>query len=155
MYMKLTSPEFEDGETIPEKFGYMGENVNPELAIEEVPDEAEALALLMEDPDAQEAAGKVWLHWLVWNIPVDQETIEEDSSPGVEGETDFRETEYNGPNPPDGEHELVFRLYALSEELELGRGEDEESFKNAVEDKVIASTELKAKYPHEHITMDQ
>jgi Raf kinase inhibitor-like YbhB/YbcL family protein len=154
-FMKLTSPEFENGEEMPEKHGYMGENVNPELHIENVPAEAKSLALAFKDPDAQDAAGKTWLHWLTWSISTDTEVIEEDSSPGIEGETDFRETEYNGPNPPDGEHVLVFKLYALREELELGKGEGLESFDNTVEDKIIEEAELKARYPHEHVTRDQ
>ncbi|MFB6100730.1 MAG: hypothetical protein ABEK16_05665 [Candidatus Nanohalobium sp.] len=41
--MKLTSPEFEDGEFMPEKYGATRENVNPPLKIEEVPEEAESL----------------------------------------------------------------------------------------------------------------
>lgn len=152
--MKLTSPEFEEGEKMPEKYGYMGENVNPELKLENVPNEAESLALVFKDPDAQDAAGKTWLHWLTWSIPAETEVIEEDSSPGIEGETDFRETEYNGPNPPDGEHVLVFELYALSESLELGRGEKLQSFENATEGKIIEKAELKVRYPHEHITKE-
>ncbi|KXA88840.1 hypothetical protein AKJ61_04075, partial [candidate division MSBL1 archaeon SCGC-AAA259B11] len=32
------------------------------------PEEAETLTLLMDDPDAMEPAGKVWDHWVVWNI---------------------------------------------------------------------------------------
>jgi Raf kinase inhibitor-like YbhB/YbcL family protein len=153
--MKLTSPEFESGEEMPEKYGYMGENVSPELNIEDVPAEAEELALVFKDPDAQDAAGKTWLHWMTWNISPDTEVIEEDSSPGIEGETDFRETEYNGPNPPDGEHVLVFTLYALTDELELGRGEKLNQFKDAIEDKVIETAELKVRYPHEHVTRDE
>lgn len=152
--MKLTSPEFDSGEEMPEKYGYMGENINPELHIEDVSDEAEELALVLKDPDAQDAAGKTWIHWLTWNIDTETEVIEEDSSPGIEGETDFRETEYNGPNPPDGEHVLVFELYALKDELELGRGETLKQFEKAIEDKVVEKTELKARYPHEHITRE-
>lgn len=152
--MKLTSPEFENGEEMPEKYGYMGENINPPLKIEDVPTQAKSLALAFKDPDAQDAAGKTWLHWLTWSIPADTETIEEDSSLGIEGETDFRETEYNGPNPPDGEHVLVFELYALKEELELGKGEKLHSFENAVEDNIIEKAELKVRYPHEHVTRE-
>lgn len=152
--MKLTSPEFDFEEKMPEKYGFMGENINPELQIENVPEEAEALALVLKDPDAQDAAGKTWLHWLIWNIPADAEIIEEDSSPGVEGETDFRETEYNGPNPPDGEHVLEFELYALTEKLELGKGEGLQEFERIVEDKVMETAVLKTRYPHDHVTRD-
>jgi Raf kinase inhibitor-like YbhB/YbcL family protein len=149
--MKLTSPEFEDGAKLPEKAGYMQENANPELEIGEVPEEAESLALMLEDPDAQEMAGKTWLHWLTWNIPPYIETIGEDESPGVEGETDFPEKGYNGPNPPDGDHTLVFRLYALDKELELEEGGREE-FEEAIKGHVIEEAELKGRWAMEHQT---
>jgi len=58
--MKLTSPEFEDSEFMPEKYGNTRKNVNPPLEIEDVPEEAESLVLIMDDPDAMEPAGKIW-----------------------------------------------------------------------------------------------
>jgi len=41
------------------------ENVNPPLSISGVSDDAESLALIMDDPDAVKPAGKVWDHWVV------------------------------------------------------------------------------------------
>jgi Raf kinase inhibitor-like YbhB/YbcL family protein len=144
--MKLTSPEFEDGEHIPEKYGNTRENVNPPLEIEDVPEEAESLVLIMDDPDAMEPAGKIWDHWTVWNIPADTRSIEEDSSPGVEGMTDFRKRGYGGPNPPDGTHTYSFRLYALDTELELPKDSDKEDVEEAMKDHVIEKTELEGKF---------
>lgn len=150
--MKISSPAFEEGKEIPEKHGYMQENISPAFDVEGVPDEAESLALVFQDPDAQEMAGKIWLHWLLWNIPADIQRLEEDSVPGVEGTTDFKETGYNGPNPPDGEHEVVFKLYALEEDLELEEGASLQEFEDAIEGKVVNTVELEAVYPHEHVS---
>ena len=36
--------------------------------------EQNLLALIMDDPDAMGAVGKVWVHWVVWNI--DPTTLE-------------------------------------------------------------------------------
>ena len=66
--MELTSSAFADGAEIPRKYGYKDENVSPPLTISGIPPKAESLALIMEDPDAKEAVGKVWVHWVVWNI---------------------------------------------------------------------------------------
>ena len=33
-----------------------------------VPEGTKSLALIMDDPDAMEAVGKVWVHWVMWNI---------------------------------------------------------------------------------------
>ncbi|WEL19945.1 YbhB/YbcL family Raf kinase inhibitor-like protein [Candidatus Nanohalococcus occultus] len=152
--MKLNAPELGDENELKEKHGYMGENVNPALQIEDVPEKANALALVFEDPDAQEMAGKTWLHWLVWNIPADTGRIESDESPGIEGTTDFKKTGYNGPNPPDGEHEVVFKLYALNEELDLQEEATLDEFEEAIGGKVVVKTELKAVYPYDHIVRD-
>jgi len=145
--MKLTSPSFEDGGRMPEKTGYMRENLNPELEIEDVPGEAESLVLIMDDPDAMEPAGKIWLHWMLWNISPDAETIGEGEAPGIEGTTDFRDTGYGRPNPPDGEHTYVFRLYALEQELDLEEGASRDELEDAIEGHVVEEAELKGRYP--------
>lgn len=144
--MKLRSPAFDHEGLLPERHGYIRENVNPELQIEEVPPGAESLALILDDPDAVEPAGKIWLHWTLWNISADTEVIEEGASPGIEGTTDFRQTGYGGPNPPDGEHTYVFRLYALDTELELGEAASRDELEAAMEGHVIEKDELKASY---------
>lgn len=144
--MKLTSPAFEDDGELPEKCGYIRENVNPPLRIENVPEDAESLALIMDDPDAMEPAGKIWLHWTLWNIPADISEIGEGESPGIEGYTDFRDTGYGGPNPPDGKHTYVFRLYALDTELGLEEGADRDDLEEAMEGHVIGEVELRGTY---------
>jgi Raf kinase inhibitor-like YbhB/YbcL family protein len=144
--MKLTSPVFEDGEFMPEKYGNTRENVNPSLEIEDVPESAESLALIMDDPDAMEPAGKIWEHWTVWNIDPSIQEIKEDSSPGVEGMTDFRKKGYGGPNPPDGVHTYYFKLYALDKELDLPEDSRKEDVEEAMEDHIIEKAELTCKF---------
>lgn len=119
--LKLTSPAFENGGKIPRKYGYTEENINPPLKIEGVPEEAHSLVLVMDDPDAKEPAGKIWDHWVVWNIPVKVNEIKEDSLPmgAQEGKNDFGKRGYGGPNPPDKEHTYKFKLYALDNTLDL------------------------------------
>lgn len=144
--MKLSSPEFNDGEQIPERHGYMKDNTNPVLEIREVPDDAESLVLLMDDPDAVEPAGKIWDHWTVWNIPPETEKVEEDGSPGTEGMTDFRKTGYNGPNPPDRPHTYRFRVYALDTELELPEKSEKSDVLDAAEGHILDKSELKGTF---------
>lgn len=144
--MKLTTSAFEDGGEMPERHSYIRENVNPELKISEVPEDAESLVLIMDDPDAMEPAGKIWLHWTLWNIDPETSTIGEGEAPGVEGTTDFRDTGYGGPNPPDGEHTYYFRLYALDTELDLAEGASRDQLEDAMEGKVIEEAELKGRF---------
>ena len=144
--MRLTSPEFKDGEELPEKVGYMEKNVNPQLEIEEIPEETVSLVLIMDDPDAVEPAGKIWDHWIVYDVDPSTEKIESGESPGTEGITDFRETGYNGPNPPDGEHTYVFTAYALDKELGLPQGANKEQVEESIEGHIIEKAELKGRY---------
>jgi len=48
--MKIMSPEFKEGEKIPKEYTRDGEDKSPPLHIEEVPEQAKSLALIMDDP---------------------------------------------------------------------------------------------------------
>ena len=146
--MKLESPSFENGGTIPKKFGYKNGNVSPSLIISEVPESAKSLAMIMDDPDAMGAVGKVWVHWVLWNIPTDVKKIDENSIPenSIEGETDFGEIGYGGPAPPDKEHTYIFKLYALDTTLELSKGSTKSDLENSIKDHIIVETKLIGKY---------
>jgi hypothetical protein len=145
----LESPAFDDGERIPEEYGYAKANVNPPLEIDGVPDDAASLALIVDDPDAREPAGKVWDHWVLWNVPPETTTIPEGWNPedATEGTNDFGEHGYGGPNPPDGEHTYRFRLFALDAALELGSDTDADGLESAIEGHILARTRLEGTYP--------
>lgn len=142
--MNLSSPAFDEGERIPDKYGYTNENINPPLRIEGVPESAESLALIVDDPDAKDPAGKVWDHWVAWDIDPKISRVDEDSVPtgGVEGKNDYGEQGYGGPNPPDQEHVYRFRLYALEDTLDLPANATKEDVEKAVEGNVIVEAEL-------------
>lgn len=145
---RLTSPQFNDGEELPPRCGYTAENVNPSLTIRDVPDDARSLALIMDDPDAMEPAGKIWDHWLIWNLDPDLGTLPQDESPSsaTEGTNDYGEIGYGGPNPPDGEHTYRFRLYALDARLDLPAGSDGEALEEALDGHVLDETLLEGTY---------
>lgn len=119
--LNISSHAFDDADRIPEKYGYTEANINPPLSIEGTPPEAKSLVLIVDDPDAKKPAGKIWNHWLVWDISPDRTRIPEGWSPeqAVEGQNDFGEHGYGGPNPPDREHTYRFRLYALDKTVGL------------------------------------
>jgi hypothetical protein len=79
----------------------------------------------MDDPDAPDPAApkRVWLHWLLYNIPAAARALAEGIRPGDlpagtrQGLHDGKRTGYGGPCPPVGRHRYFFRLRALDEEL--------------------------------------
>ena len=116
--MKLESNDFNYGEAIPEVFTCEGEGRSPSLKIADVPAEAQSLVLIMDDPDAPRGT---WVHWLVWNIPPDTGTFDENHVPAgaVQGKNSWGHTGYGGPCPPSGMHRYFFKLYALDKMLSL------------------------------------
>jgi len=147
--LQLSSPAFDDGERIPEEYGYAADNASPPLEIRGVPDAAESLVLVVDDPDAAEPAGKVWDHWVVWNIPPETESIAEGTLPdgASEGENDYGETGWGGPNPPDREHTYRFLLYALDMELDLASDATKDDLYDAASGHTVGKAELRGTYP--------
>ncbi len=146
--MKIESSAFQNGGEIPRKYGYKKDNVNPALIINDVPVDAKSLALVMDDPDAMGAVGKVWVHWVVWNIDPSTGQINENSIPSnsVQGKTDFGEIAYGGPAPPDKEHTYLFKLYALDDKLSLDEGSTKSQLEEAMKNHVVAESKLEGRY---------
>lgn len=142
--LELTSPAFDDGEPIPEEYGYTERNVNPPLSISGVPDETESLVIILDDPDAKEPTGTIWDHWVVWNIDPERTEIppEWDPAGAIEGMNDYEEAGYGGPNPPDRQHTYRFTLYALDSPIGLQPESTTAAVEDAMEGHIIAETTL-------------
>ena len=136
--MQITSAAFENNKMIPKKYTCQGQDLNPPLLITEIPPGTKALALIIDDPDAP---GKIWVHWVVFNIPVMSE-IKENSIPGKQGYNDFGRNNYGGPCPPSGTHRYFFKIYALDTSLNLNEGIDKSTLEKAMKDHILAQAEL-------------
>ena len=136
--MKITSKEFEHNQYIPGKFTCQGQDVNPGLTIEDIPEAAQSLALIMDDPDAPMGT---WVHWVVFDIPVTNK-VGENSIPGKLGTNDFGRKNYGGPCPPSGTHRYFFKIYALDQKLDLQEGVSKEDLEQAMEGHVLDQAEL-------------
>ncbi|MEW5896373.1 MAG: YbhB/YbcL family Raf kinase inhibitor-like protein [Nanoarchaeota archaeon] len=145
--MKLSSSAFKHGEDIPEKYTCEGDNISPPLKIEDIPAKAKSFVLIMDDPDAVKPAGKVWDHWIVFNIPPSTTEIKENTEPeGRQGKNSWGELGYGGPCPPDGQHRYYFKLYALDAELNLPAGATKSEIEKAMLEHILAKAELVGKY---------
>ena len=119
--MKLSSPAFEPGGEIPVRYTCDGEDINPPLFIQGVPEHARSLALIVDDPDAPQGT---MTHWLLWNLDPRTTEIPEDSVPpqARQGKNSFGTLGYEGPCPASTTHRYRFQLYALNTRLTLPQG---------------------------------
>ena len=147
MPLKISSTAFENNGEIPSFYTCDESNVSPPLKFEGVPEKAKSLVLIMDDPDAVKPVGKVWDHWVVFNIPPETKGAVEGRDPeGTMGLNSRNNLTYGGPCPPDGEHRYFFRLYALDTKLKLKEGATKAEVLKAVEGHIIEKAELIGKY---------
>jgi Raf kinase inhibitor-like YbhB/YbcL family protein len=127
MSLTLNSNAFMNGGEIPSKPTCEAENVSPQLSWEGVPEKAESLVLIVDDPDAPdpEAPKTTWVHWVLYNLPADSGGLPEGTTHSAlpfgtkEGLNDWIRAGYGGPCPPIGRHRYFFKLYALDTLLEF------------------------------------
>ena len=146
--LQIVSSAFMNGSEIPRKFGYKNGNSSPPLTLSGVPTESKSVVIIMDDPDAMGAVGKVWVHWVLWNIDPATTEIAESTIPNnaVEGMTDFGEVGYGGPAPPDKRHTYVFKLYALDSKLDLSNESSKTDVEKAMEGHILSQATLKGTY---------
>mgnify|MGYP005842557625 CR=1 FL=1 len=141
--LSVKSPAFENNQLIPAKYTCDGDDVNPPLAIEGIPEGTKTLALIVDDPDCPTGT---WDHWVVWNIPATTNKIAENTVPGTEGMNDFRRRSYGGPCPPSGTHRYFFKVYALDTKLDLSPTSRKSDLEKAMQGHVLAKGELVGLY---------
>src|SRR6478672_8161346 len=98
MQLTITSPTFSSGGQIPAKYTCDGQDTAPALSWDGVPSTARSLALIVDDPDAPDpkAPKRIWVHWVLYNIPPDASALAEDADKGglptgtVRGVADFK-----------------------------------------------------------------
>ena len=139
----ISSPAFRHEGDIPTKYTCEGEEINPPLQINEIPHGTQTLAIIMEDPDAPKAT---FDHWLVWNIPVENHLIRENSNPGISGMNSSGKTGYHGPCPPSGSHRYYFYVYALDRHLDIAPGESKHALLQEMEGHILAKGSLMGRY---------
>ncbi|OGH03011.1 MAG: kinase inhibitor [Candidatus Levybacteria bacterium RIFCSPHIGHO2_01_FULL_37_17] len=147
--MKITSSAFEDNQKIPDKYTCDGENINPSLEFENIPDNAKSLSLIMEDPDVPKdlRADGMFDHWVVFNIPPEIISIEENSEPlGIVGQNTRGDSKYTGPCPPDRKHRYFFKLFALDVILDLDSSATKKDVEKAMAGHMLDKAELMGIY---------
>jgi hypothetical protein len=146
MKLSISTPAFKDGLDVPRAYTCDGQDINPEIIIEGVPQKAKSLALIVDDPDAPNGD---WVHWLLFNIDPSVARIPENSVPegALEGTNTFGDAKYEGPCPPLGPvHHYYFKVYALDTMLTLSAGVEKEELLKAMGDHILAQGEVMGIY---------
>jgi Raf kinase inhibitor-like YbhB/YbcL family protein len=154
MGLALSSPAFAPGGEIPALFTCEGRDISPALGWTGVPEAAQSLVLIVDDPDAPdpEAPKMTWVHWILYNLPPSARGLPEavaakDLPAGTkEGTNDWKRTGYGGPCPPVGRHRYFHKLYALDTALpDLGAA-TKPQVEAAMKGHVLAQAELMGTY---------
>lgn len=158
MALQIHSPAFSDGGVIPSKYTCEGDDTSPPLEWQGIPGEARSLVLIMDDPDAPDPAAPrmTWVHWLLYNLPVDISGLPEGVTaadlPGgtQEGLNDWKRTGYGGPCPPIGRHRYFHKLYALDTVLDGLDKPTKEQLESAMEGHILSQGQLIGTYRKQH-----
>ena len=154
MALQLTSPAFSQGGSIPGKYTCEGQDISPPLAWAGAPPNTKSFALIVDDPDAPDPAKpqRVYVHWVVYNIPATTASLSENASKkgmpkgAVQGKNDWGKPEFGGPCPPIGRHRYFHKLYALDTELAGLSSAAKTDLERAMKGHILASAELIGTY---------
>jgi len=150
MAIELTSAAFEDGGMIPAKYTCDGEDISPPLQWGGIPEEAQSIAVICDDPDAPMGT---FVHWVMFNVPAEQSELAENipteeilPNGAKQGISDFGRAGYGGPCPPGGTHRYFFKVYALDTKLDLPADANKATLVEAMEGHILAQGQIIGKY---------
>ncbi len=147
----LASAAFQPNQPIPARHTCDGEDLSPALSWDGAPDDTQAFALVVDDPDAPRG---VFTHWVLFNLPAsvcelrtNVAKTERPGQGGVQGRNDFGAIGYRGPCPPPGTpHRYRFTLYALDAPVSLGPGASKQELLQAMEGRIVGQAQLIGTY---------
>ncbi|MBL41037.1 MAG: YbhB/YbcL family Raf kinase inhibitor-like protein [Rhodospirillaceae bacterium] len=121
---EIMSPSFENGKKIP-KIHVCGRQGGKDISIpvmfRNLPEGTTVLAIIIDDPDAKSVAGKTWVHFVLSDIPIEQNNLKPIKSGkykfGKIGRNSSGSRSYQGMCPPNGKHVYRIAGFALSEPI--------------------------------------
>ena len=153
------------GFLLPE-FTCEGTDSSPHIAWEDIPSDAQSIAVVAEDLDF---VGAVASHWIVWGLPPDTRELPAGASGSsglpagaVQGINAHGQPGYNGPcpppkvlgssnpscPPPSGFDSNPYRwsVYALQNDVSLGPDATRDDLLEAIDGRILASGSIDVKY---------
>ena len=148
--MTVTSEAFDALGRIPRRHTGEGEDVSPALSWSGAPDGTKSFAVICHDPDAPlvQPGSYGFVHWVLYDLAGSTTSLDEGTSEGTSGATDFGRDGYGGPMPPEGHgpHHYYFWVLALDTEPGLEPGLTLWQFLERVEPHVIGMNRIVGVY---------
>src|ERR1043165_4079057 len=146
--LTLTSPDFQDGGVIPNKYTQAVPNpISPKLEWTNVPPGTVTFVLNMLDPDtALQHKTDTVVHWVMFNIPGSARELPQNVPPepklpdgAIQIKNQGGTVGYRGPGaPPQGPpHHYTWELYALDTKLDLGPDATRADVLNAINGHIL------------------
>ena len=140
---EVTTPAFGNGGRIPARYTCEGEDRSIPLEWSDAPDDTEAFAVVLDDPDAP---GGTFKHWIIFDIDGSETGLREGIDKteivvggAVQPDNDFGRTGYGGPCPPEGtQHRYQLFVFALGERLGLPADASQSDVLDAISAVVLA-----------------
>lgn len=145
----VTSTAFAEGAEIPREYTCDGKGTVPPVAWDDVPADAGALALVVDDPDAPSGT---FTHWVVLDLPADLREITGGRVPegAPQGLNSGGRAGWYPPCPPSGTHHYRFTIHALSRSTGVPDGAPLDRALAAIRGFTIASGTLTGTYARSH-----
>lgn len=118
--LRVTSPAFADGGTLPNEFTCSGSGISPPLQWTSPPRGTLEIAVIVDDPDAP---GGTFVHWILTGLDPSRHLLQQGERPAgsVVGPTSIGQRRYVPPCPPVGtRHRYRFTVAALGRHVTLG-----------------------------------
>lgn len=156
--LTLTSPDFEDGGVIPDKFTQKAgpNSPSPKLEWTHVPAGTQSFALLMHDPDValMRTLNDV-THWLIFNIPGTATGLPQgtpDTATWPDGTINAKNLRGNvgfmgpGAGAAGPYHHYTFELFALDTKLNLGPDASRADVMKAIDGHILGKGVLEGRF---------
>ena len=155
--MSLTTPDFEDGGVIPDKFTQaVPMPISPKLVFGNVPMATVSFALIMHDPDnALNKMPEDVLHWMAFNIPGTAKGLDGGLATDAKLPDGTVQAKNRGGNPGymgpgnaaiNPYHHYTWELFALDATLPLGPDASRADVLKAMEGHIVGKAILEGRF---------
>lgn len=149
--LEVTSPDFAHLGAMDTRFTGRGEDISPELHLNNLSEQAVTVAVIMDDLDTPLG---VYCHWVIWNITprtvipqgIAHGETADNLGDAIQG-IGYGKHRYRGPKPLFGSHRYKFNVFVLDCELMLSSDTGKAKLLEAMNGHIIQYGYITGCYP--------